>query len=211
MCMLCYIWNNIYCAYSVIAHGVRSAVPLRWLQWTYNLWLILLQKDWRVTKVEMPHSTISCCIQRWSPPSEHPPILPRGRGRRSIRHHMNHWRRQKEIQQLKVGEAFDDYFKVCKNIIFEHTSLNKRNQLPNESIEQFIMEIHKMRDSYEFSVMKDELDQDIDSWSGCLIRVFTDGGGAQLRQSQTANTSTRSCQRTASNTSWNFLLRKRLP
>ena len=42
----------------------------------------------------------------------------------------------------KVVEAFDGYFMVRKNIIFERARFNKRCQLPNESAEQFITEIH---------------------------------------------------------------------
>ena len=34
----------------------------------------------------------------------------------------------------KVLDAFDDYFKVRKNIIFERAHFNKRCQLPNESV-----------------------------------------------------------------------------
>ena len=48
----------------------------------------------------------------------------------------------------KVVEAFDIYFKVCRNIIFERDNcFNKRNQLPNESVEQFITEVHQLADS----------------------------------------------------------------
>ena len=57
----------------------------------------------------------------------------------------------------KVVEAFDNYFKVCKNIIFERARFNKRNQFLNESVEQFITEIHRMVENCEFGGMKDEL------------------------------------------------------
>ena len=60
----------------------------------------------------------------------------------------------------KVVETFDNYFEVRKNVIFEHARFNKRNQLPDESVEQFITEIHRMAESCEFGVMKDELIQD---------------------------------------------------
>ena len=60
----------------------------------------------------------------------------------------------------KVVEAFDNYFKVCKNVIFEHTRFNKRNQLPNESVEQFITEVHRIAESCDFDMMKDELVRD---------------------------------------------------
>jgi len=32
----------------------------------------------------------------------------------------------------KIVEAFDNYFKMCKNINFERAHFNKRNQLPND-------------------------------------------------------------------------------
>lgn len=44
----------------------------------------------------------------------------------------------------KVTEEFDNYFKVRKNIIFERARFNRRNQLPNESVEEFITEIHRL-------------------------------------------------------------------
>ena len=60
----------------------------------------------------------------------------------------------------KVAEAFDNYFKVCKNIIFERARFNKRNQLPNESAEQFITVMHRMAENCEFGNIKDELIHD---------------------------------------------------
>ena len=60
-------------------------------------------------------------------------------------------------------EAFDDYFKVWKNIIFERACFNKRYQLPNKSINQFITEVHHLGDNCEFGAMKEELARD------CLV------------------------------------------
>ena len=57
-------------------------------------------------------------------------------------------------------EAFDNYFEVHKNVIFERARFNKRNQLSDESVEQFITEIHRMAESCEFGVMRDELIRD---------------------------------------------------
>jgi len=59
----------------------------------------------------------------------------------------------------KVIDAFDSYFKVRKNLIFEWARFNKRNQLPHETAEQFITEVHKLAESCEFGSMKDELIQ----------------------------------------------------
>ena len=60
----------------------------------------------------------------------------------------------------KVVEAFDNYFKVRKNVIFERAHFNKKNQLPNESAEQFITVIHRMAENCEFGNMKDKLIRD---------------------------------------------------
>ena len=54
----------------------------------------------------------------------------------------------------RVVEEFDNYFKVRKNIIYECVHFNKRNQLPNEPVEQFITEVHRLGDSCEFGEMK---------------------------------------------------------
>ena len=57
-------------------------------------------------------------------------------------------------------EAFDDYFTVRKNIIFERARFNKRCQLPSESVEQFITEVHRLGENCEFGPMKEELIRD---------------------------------------------------
>ena len=46
----------------------------------------------------------------------------------------------------RVTEEFDNYFKVRKNIIFECTRFNRRNQLANEFMEQFINEAYRLAD-----------------------------------------------------------------
>ena len=63
----------------------------------------------------------------------------------------------------KVLDAFDDYFKVQKNIVFEWARFNKRCQLPNESVDQFITEVHCVGHNCEFGAMKEELIRD------CLV------------------------------------------
>jgi len=60
----------------------------------------------------------------------------------------------------KVMEEFDNYFQVRKNVIFERARFNKRNQLPEEPVEQFISEIHRLADRCDFKNMKDELIRD---------------------------------------------------
>ena len=72
-----------------------------------------------------------------------------------------YWIPQELCQKIsKVLEAFDEYFKVCKNIIFERAHFNKRCQLSNESVKQFITEVHRLGDNCEFVVMKEELIRD---------------------------------------------------
>ena len=53
-----------------------------------------------------------------------------------------------------VTEDFDKYFKVKKNVIDEHVHFNRRSQLPEESLDWFITEIHSLTDSYEFEQWK---------------------------------------------------------
>ena len=60
----------------------------------------------------------------------------------------------------RVVEEFDNYFKVRKNIIYERARFNKRNQLPNKPVEQFITEVHRLGDSCEFGEMKEDLIRD---------------------------------------------------
>ena len=56
-------------------------------------------------------------------------------------------------------EDFDNYFKVWKMSLLS-ACFNKANQLLDESIKQFITEIHRMAESFEFGVMRVELIQD---------------------------------------------------
>ena len=56
----------------------------------------------------------------------------------------------------RVVEEFANYFKVRKNIIYERAHFNKRNQLSNESVEEFITEVHRLGDSCDFGEMKED-------------------------------------------------------
>ncbi|XP_065891581.1 uncharacterized protein [Dysidea avara] len=60
----------------------------------------------------------------------------------------------------KVIEEFDSYFKVKKNVIYERARFNQRSQLPGESADRFITEIHRLAENCEFGGMKDELIRD---------------------------------------------------
>ena len=52
---------------------------------------------------------------------------------------------------------FDEFFKVCKNVIFERARFNLRCQAEGESIEQFITCLYSLAESCEFAALKDEL------------------------------------------------------
>ena len=66
----------------------------------------------------------------------------------------------KKKKYQKVIEEFDKYFKVKKNVIYEHASFNRRSQLPEESVDRFITEVHSLADSCKFGTMKGELIRD---------------------------------------------------
>ena len=59
-----------------------------------------------------------------------------------------------------MEEFFDNYFQVRKNVIFERARFNTRTQLPEESVNQIISEIHRLADRCDFNNMKDELIRD---------------------------------------------------
>ena len=56
---------------------------------------------------------------------------------------------------LKFIEEFNKYFKVKRNVIYERARFNRCTQLPEESVDQFITEIHSLADSCEFGPMKE--------------------------------------------------------
>ena len=60
----------------------------------------------------------------------------------------------------KVIEEFDSYFKVKKNVIYECARFNQHSQLPGESADCFITELHRLAENCEFGGMKDELIRD---------------------------------------------------
>ena len=67
---------------------------------------------------------------------------------------------ENKLKYRKVMEEFDNYFQVRKNVIFERACFNKRNQLSDEPVEEFIAEIHRLADRCDFKNMKDELIHD---------------------------------------------------
>ena len=52
--------------------------------------------------------------------------------------------------------TFDNFFKVRKNVIFERARFNGRNQLPEETAEQFITVLYGLADSCEYGTIKEE-------------------------------------------------------
>ena len=50
----------------------------------------------------------------------------------------------------KVIEKFDDFFKVCRNVIFERARFNHCSQIPGESVEQYIVELCKLMEHCKF-------------------------------------------------------------
>jgi hypothetical protein len=60
----------------------------------------------------------------------------------------------------KVLDAFDRYFVIRKNIIFERAQFNLRRQLPGETAATFITALNKLADTCEFGALRDELIRD---------------------------------------------------
>ena len=56
--------------------------------------------------------------------------------------------------------TLDDFFHVQKNVIFERARFNGRNQLPEETAEQFITALYGLADSCEYGTIKEEMIRD---------------------------------------------------
>ena len=55
---------------------------------------------------------------------------------------------------------FDSFFSVRKNVVIEHTKFNKRSQLPDEPVEQFITSLYNLAADCNFEELKDKLIRD---------------------------------------------------
>ena len=56
---------------------------------------------------------------------------------------------------------FDSFFSVRKNVVIEeHTKFNKRSQLPDEPVEQFITSLYNLAGDCNFGELKDKLIRD---------------------------------------------------
>ena len=59
-----------------------------------------------------------------------------------------------------VVSKFDSFFQVRRNVIFERARFNKRDQLPGETVEQYIMELYKLVEYCSYGELKDEMIRD---------------------------------------------------
>ena len=57
---------------------------------------------------------------------------------------------------------FDNFFSVRKNVVIEHTKFNKRSQLPDDPVEQFItrLSLYNLAADCNFGELKDKLIHD---------------------------------------------------
>ena len=55
---------------------------------------------------------------------------------------------------------FDSFFSVRKNVVTEHTKFNKRSQLPDEPVEQFITSLYNLAADCNFGELKNKLIHD---------------------------------------------------
>jgi len=76
----------------------------------------------------------------------------------------------------QVMAKLDDYFKVRKNVIFERARFNRRNQLSEETAEEYITALFHLVDSCNYGDLKDEMLRDR------LVVGIRDGGLSQRLQ-----------------------------
>ena len=60
----------------------------------------------------------------------------------------------------RVIAAFDTFFKVRKNIIFERARFNSRSQREGKSVEQFITSLYNLAENCEYRELKGEMIRD---------------------------------------------------
>ena len=60
----------------------------------------------------------------------------------------------------EVMEKFDAFVQVKKNVIFERARFNQRDQLPGESVEQYITVFYRLVESCDFGALKEEMIRD---------------------------------------------------
>ena len=62
-----------------------------------------------------------------------------------------------KVKYSSVMGKFDEYFKVSKNAIFERARFNRRNQLPDESVEEYTTVLYQLVDSCDYGNFRDEM------------------------------------------------------
>ena len=60
----------------------------------------------------------------------------------------------------KVLEKFNSFLEVRKNVIFESARFNRRNQLPDETAEQYIMALYNLTANCKYGAMEEDLIRD---------------------------------------------------
>ena len=60
----------------------------------------------------------------------------------------------------EVVNAFDAYYGVRKNVIFERAKFNSRNQRDRESVEQYVVDLHSLARNCNFGALTEELIRD---------------------------------------------------
>ena len=66
----------------------------------------------------------------------------------------------KEQQSETVLDKFDSFFRVRRNVIYECARFNRRNQLENETAEQYIMELYRLAERCDYGALRDEMIRD---------------------------------------------------
>ena len=59
-----------------------------------------------------------------------------------------------------VKEKFDDYFEPQRNVIFERAKFNQQKQLPGETVDDFITELHCLADRCSYGELRNEMIRD---------------------------------------------------
>ena len=59
-----------------------------------------------------------------------------------------------------VKEKFDDYFEPQRNVIFQRAKFNQRKQLPGESVDDFITDLHCLVDRCNYGDLQNEMVRD---------------------------------------------------